>query len=137
MSEKNLHQLAAIHSYRFNTTKGDMLLEDLYSLPLEASSPSRPSLNTIAIELHNQLQATELSFVKTSSKSDTHTRNKLELVKEVIAYRLAENDKKAEQMNKAERRRVIFEALQARRFEALQSQDLETLEREYRELGGN
>lgn len=80
---------------RFQTCQGLLSTEDLFDLALEQPEKAKQpvaNLDTIAVELDNQLQSTSKSFVRTKSKESTLTELKLEIVKYVIKIKVAEQE---------------------------------------------
>ena len=121
----NLFELAARHKYRFPSVAGDLTLEQLYDLPLVKIGGC--DLDTVARTLNTELKSiSEESFVRPAPTSrETTLRNKLDLVKLVIAFKqdaVAAAEKMA--ANRA-RREKIREALAAR-----EQQDLNTASRD-------
>ena len=86
----DFYKQATRENWLFPTAKGQVTTHDLWQLPLD--SDKYVSLNSIAVGLYESLtSATGVSFVKTKSAADTLTLNKLELVKDIIATKEAEN----------------------------------------------
>lgn len=82
---------------RFESIKGLLTTEDLFDLPLEQPERNKQpvaNLDSIAVELDNQLQSTSKSFVRTKSKESTLIELKLEIVKYVIKIKVAEQEAK-------------------------------------------
>ena len=103
MTTVNLYELAAIRKLRFPSNKGDLLVEQLFDLPLQSKTGF--DLDSIAIAISNKLDAApKRSFVQNNrTKTDENLEIALEIVKDVInrkqienAARIAENDRKAE-----------------------------------------
>ena len=93
----NLIEQGIRQHIRFESVKGLLTTEDLLDLPLEQPERSKQpvaNLDTIAVELDNQLQSTSKSFVRTKSKDATLTELKLEIVKYVIKIKVAEQEAK-------------------------------------------
>ena len=127
----NIFEYAAKNKLRFDNPRGGSLqVEDLYSLPMEGNV----SLNTVAINLHNRIKNTEVSFVSPVKADDSLTVS-LEIVKHIIADKQATKAKKAEQASRAAERKVIREALARKKEEKLLSSDVSVLEARLAELG--
>jgi hypothetical protein len=75
--------------FRFQSVRGQLTTEDLWDLPLTSSDGL--SLDAIAQSLNKEIKATsDESFVKKSSPHIAILKEKLELVKEVIADTMAD-----------------------------------------------
>jgi hypothetical protein len=88
----NLFEQASREKYRFPSKAGMLSVENLWDLPLTSSTKS--SLDDVAKGVNDLLKsaATE-SFVETTSNpAKTELESKLEIVKHVIAIRIAENE---------------------------------------------
>lgn len=108
---ETLFVTAAIKTYRFPTPKGNVTVENLFQMPL--TSKSGTSLNNTAIELDRALKAKgEQSFVATSSDPEVPAlKDKLEIVKFVIAHKQAENAAALDSKARADRRQELLGAL--------------------------
>jgi len=127
----NLFEIATRNRYRFDTTKGQLSVEDLWSLPLTARQGG-VSLDSIAIDIHRQLQALgTVSFVSdnVSDGRVTELNNQLEIVKHVIQYKKAEIQAKTDRVAREERREQIQAILQDKKDAALRDLPVEELER--------
>jgi hypothetical protein len=82
-------QKASRLKLRFSTNKGELSTEDLWDLSLE-------SLDVIAKGVNKRLKdETEESFIGKKSTNNTVLELKLELLKEVIEFKLKEKEAKA------------------------------------------
>jgi hypothetical protein len=88
----NLFEQASREKYRFPSKAGMLSVENLWDLPLTSSTKS--SLDDTARMVNANLKAvSEESFVSpTVNTAQTELAAKLEIVKHVIAIRLAENE---------------------------------------------
>lgn len=93
--------LAARKKFRFASPAGlNLTVEDLFDLPLETVRSNRASLNNVAQACHVAVQATaETSFVSVQPKSNADDVAKLDIVKAIIAIRLAESLKLTTEMS--------------------------------------
>ena len=124
----NLFQEASRKKYRFGGTKGTVNTEDLWELKLE-------DLNTIAKDLNRQIKAgDEENFISKRSTANTELSNKFELVKEVIAIRLEELEKKALAKERAAKRQQLIELIGKKEINALEGKTIEELKAELAEL---
>lgn len=108
----NIFEKATRMAVRFTSTKGNLTVEDLWSLPLTARS-GQLDLDTVAKEVNRQLKdVTEESFVATvSNPQKSGLELKLELVKHIIAVKLEEENARKESAAKAVRKNQILEIL--------------------------
>lgn len=92
---------------RFETSKGNLSVEDLWDLPL--TSTRYPNLDDIARDLHRQLKdSAEVSFVAPARKENDTLQRKFDIVKHIIEIRLAENAAAAEvRANKDKKARIL------------------------------
>lgn len=106
-----LFVVAARQKFRFPSTKGELLTEQLFDLPLKAKNGF--DLDSVARAIYTELkQEGEESFVATSSSPRrTELTQKLDLVKYVIQLRQSENAAAAARVARAEERRKLEEAL--------------------------
>jgi len=115
---------------RFNCSKGDLSVEDLWDLPL-TSKINNSNLDDIARDLHKQLKNDDdVSFVDKDKKSDEIVQLKFDIVKHIIEYKLTQNAAKAEANTKAEKKQRILQALAAsenKEFEAKTPEELRAM----------
>lgn len=78
---------------RFQSTTGLLTVEQLWDLPL--NSATKANLNDVARTVFNTIETTQ-DFVSGTTKDNSVAELKLEIVKEIIADRLAENKAKLE-----------------------------------------
>ena len=88
----SIFEQASRQKLRFPTNKGALTTEQLWDLPLQ--SKSQFDLDTVAKSVSGELRgATEESFVATTvNPAKKELELKLEIVKHVIAVRIAENE---------------------------------------------
>ena len=116
----NLFLVAAQRQFRFDSPKGQLTVEDLFTLPL-TSSVGKANLNDIAVALFKKVKETDegLSFVdSTPSAVNVEATQKLELVKEVIAIKKAEQASKVAAANRQAERQRLMELIQRKKEEA-------------------
>lgn len=101
----NIFEQAARKRVRFQAGTVLLTTEDVILLPL-TSATGRPNLDDLAIDLSTRLNAATASFVPNKTKTDTTLELMLDIVKSVIATRVAENEAKTQ--------RAALEANQAR-----------------------
>ncbi len=106
---------------RFETTKGLLSVEDLWDLPL-TSTTSKVNLDEIARGLHQKVTTqTDISFVNPTAKSAAAEKDQLSLdiIKQVISVRLAENEAAAKIRANVEQKKKILEILDQKDTESL------------------
>lgn len=122
---ENIFEIASRRKLRFETTKGNLSVEDLWDLPL--THPSRTNLDDIAKELHQQANSTTVSFV-VKGKVDETAALKFNIVKHIIDVRLAEGAAAEVARINAEKKAQIRAILHQKQNEALASSSVEELE---------
>lgn len=90
MTTENLFIQASRAAYRFETARGILSIEDLWSMPLQSKSGF--DLDSVAKLLNSQvIEAGDTSFVSTTiSPRKAAAEARLEIVKFIIATKLAE-----------------------------------------------
>ena len=128
----NLIEQGIRQRVRFESSQGLLSTEDLYGLPLEQPEKVRQpvaNLDSIAVELDNQLQSTSKSFVRTKSKDATLTELKLEIVKHIIRVKKAEKDATKLANQNAAKKQQVLELIHQKKNESLASMPVEELEK--------
>lgn len=122
-----LYVQAARKKFRFPSNAGQLTLEQLWDLPLQHKTGL--DLDTVARTINAELKSiTEESFVATKTdprKPDLEA--KLEIVKGVIAAKLAEEQAAKDRAEKKAKRDKIMAALAAAEDRSLQSASKEDL----------
>jgi len=107
---------------RFNTSRGNVPVEDLWSLSL-------PELNTIAKDLNRKIKDTEEEdFLDEKGTVDTVTQVSFDVVKEIITTLKAEKLARETERTRKENRAKIMEIISKKKDEALEGKSLEELE---------
>ncbi len=128
MSENKdrLFELAFRERYRFESTRGLLTVEELWTIPLDGTG----GLDAIAVALHNAIQQSPTtSFVKKNTSVDKHLQNRFDIVKYIIEVRIAERDAKAVKAEKDSQRRLLREAIAAKQSQELLSGSAEDLQK--------
>ena len=117
----NIFEQATRCALRFETVRGHLTVEDLWSLPLSATS--KFDLDTTAKGLSKALKEfSEESFVEqTQSTAQDELNLKLEIVKHVIAVKIAEREAKLAAATKAQERQKLLSILERKSNESLES----------------
>ena len=109
----NIFERAARGKLRFQSSVGDLTTEQVWDLPLTAAKSGRPDLDGLARAVHSELKAMdEVSFVV--AKPDprkTDLELKLDILKHVIAAKLAAVAAAEKAAASAERKRNLLDAL--------------------------
>lgn len=129
MSE--IYKFAAQNKLRFPSARGDLTVEQLFQLPLKSVS-NLPDLDTIAKGINAQLKgASEESFVEDTSADPRKTalQAALDIVKDVIATKQAENRAARTKLERAAERKKILDVIAAKKDEKLTAASLEELEK--------
>lgn len=123
----NIFEAAARKKLRFPSNKGELTAEQLFDLPLESKGGF--DLDTVARTIDTNLKAaSEGSFVSTKTSPErTDHALRLEIVKFVIADRLAENERKRMSADKAALRARLQDALARKQDAALENLSAEEL----------
>lgn len=130
-----LFLMAARNKFRFSSSKGDLTAEQLWDLPL--SSKSGFDLDSVAKSLNAELKSlAEESFVKTVSPKKGELEAKFELVKQIIATRIQENEAANAAIIRKEKLRKLEELLDKKREAALGSLSEEELQAQIAALKG-
>jgi hypothetical protein len=135
MNTNELFMEAARRKFRFTTPAGSVTVEDLWDLPLTATSRSKANLDDVAIELDRQIknEGDTTSFVKRTTRSNTELKMKFEIVKAVIEVRLAEQEAAEARATNLEKKNRILELIAKKQDEELAGKSVEEL----RELVGS
>lgn len=131
----NLFEYATRNRLRFASTKGLLNTEDLWMLPLQSKASF--DLDTVAKTVNAELKAnTEDSFVATTpNPAKAELQIKLDLVKHIIAVKLAENEQaRTAAARKAERDRLL-DALAGKKDEELKGLTVDELQARIAALG--
>ena len=87
-----MFEKASRSKLRFETSKGNIPVEDLWDLPL-MSTTGKINLDDIAKELHMKLKSgADISFVDKSRKSDDIIQLKFDIVKHIIDAKVKESE---------------------------------------------
>lgn len=129
MSTTNIFEQAARAKLRFETSAGLLSAEDLFDLPL-TSAVKKPNLDDIAKALHKKLrdEGDAVSFVTPAVKSTATDELRFEIVKHVIAVRIAERDAAAEAKARADKKQKLLELIDRKQNQQLEGQTLEELQ---------
>lgn len=127
----NVFEKASRLKYRFESSKGQLTVEQLWDLPLK-STVGHVDLDTIARTVNSELKAVgEESFVATRPDPKRgELESKLELVKHIIQTKLDENAAKTAEAARQSQIAKVQEALDRKKDAALEGMTVEDLEKQ-------
>lgn len=132
MSQVNIFEQASRKKLRFETSRGQLTVEQLWDLALTG----QVSLDSIAIDLNTQLtNLPPVSFVTDSATNDPVLTLKFDIIKQVIATRVEENKKKSAAQEVAQQRKLLREQIALEKNKELLSGDVSSLEKKLAALG--
>ena len=111
---------ASRKKFRFSSKRGELSVEDLWTLPLI-------ELNEIAKGLYHELSQEEVTFLKPATKNNQETAQKFDLVKYIIGTRMKEMDEASQEAAIAQQRQQIMGLIAQKEMEALASKSVEEL----------
>jgi hypothetical protein len=129
----DIFALATRKKYRFDSPKGQLSVEDLWDLPLEAPAnrPDTPNLDSIAVALHKLIKEGEpASFVKKDKKRTSEfdlNQVKFTIVKFIIDVKIVEAEQAALARLTKEKNQRILEIIAKKDDESLISKSREEL----------
>ncbi len=123
----NIFEQASQCKLRFESNRGRISVEQLWDLPLTTTDANTVSLDDLAKAANRVLKQTnEESFVETAPNAvNALAQLQLDILKHVIAYKIAENKRKADAaVRRAERARILAQLAQR------DQKDLEAMDRD-------
>ncbi len=135
----DLYKFAAQTALRFPSRVGELTVEQLFQLPLKSTRPNGADLDSTARTINGRLkEKTEESFVEdTAADPQRHALTvSLEIVKDVIATKQAENRAAAAKVTRAAERKKLLDAYNAKKDANLAAMPIEELEKKLAELDG-
>ena len=130
----NLFLQATREKFRFESSKGDLSVEQLWDLPL--TSRTGFDLDTVAKAVNANLKSSnEESFVNVSNNpAVSRLQAQLEVVKAIIEVKLARAEAAKKRVEKAAERQRLMEVLHSKKDQELQGLSLEEIERRLSQL---
>jgi hypothetical protein len=114
---------------RFDSSKGNLTAEDLWDLPL-TDTRNGASLNAVAKKISQELKAgEEEDFVHQTTKANDVLQLKLDIVKHVIAVRLAEKEEARLKAEKKEKKAQLLEIIARKQNAQLEGASLDELQK--------
>ena len=125
----NIFEQASRKNLRFTSSRGELLTEQLWTMPL--TSKSGFDLDTVARGINQELKAvTGDSFVSTyTNPTKTTLELQLEIVKYIIAVKLQEAEDNSLRIQRADERAKLIDIVAAKRDESLKALPIEELEK--------
>lgn len=118
--------------YRYQTDKGSLTTEDLFSLSLK-------DLDTLAKSLNQEVQKSSVSFIASPSQTNKTLQLRFEVVLFVIKFKQEREEERKLQLasatEKAQKRDLLAQLIANKEMENLASKPLEELQRELNALG--
>lgn len=130
----DIYKHAAINKFRFTSSKGMLTVEDLFDLPL-TSTTGKANLDDIARILFKQIkESEEVSFVNTPAAKDADAAIALEIVKDIIAHKKAENEARAKSAEATATKQKIMALIDQKKDAAMSEKSIEELQAELAKL---
>lgn len=118
---------------RFNTTRGQVGIEDLWDMPLESNDGF--SLDELAKNLNIQLKDTEESFVRPKKKTgDSPSKLAFDIVKHVIQVKLDDIEAKKNAAARKAQKEKILNVISEKQDDALKGKSIASLKKLLDEL---
>lgn len=138
MSENNIFEQASREKLRFPSIKGDLVIEQLWDLPLQSSRSNTVDLDSVARTVNADLKAvTEESFVQTRTNPvKAQLTLKLDILKHIIATKQTENAQKTQAAANESEILRLKGLLAEKNDEALKGLSPQELEARIKQLGG-
>ena len=129
MSNSDLYKQASRLKLRFLSTKGFLSVEHLWDIPL--TNPSGPSLDRMARNVKIALEDIgEVSFVEEITSEDkVENELRLEILKDIIAVKIAERKAKQDEKAKAQEKQRLLEILAMKKDSALEELSVEEIQK--------
>ena len=120
--------LATKKQLRFNTTRGQLSVEDLWVIPLEA-------LDSLAVSLDEAVaKASRKSFISTAKKRGNDDTLRFEVVKAVIDARLEDAEKAKARASRSAEAAFLKKAMQEKATNAILGLSADEMKARYEEL---
>ena len=130
----NLFLQATREKFRFESSKGDLSVEQLWDLPLTGRTGF--DLDTVAKAVNANLKSSnEESFVNVSNNpAVSRLQAQLEVVKAIIEVKLVQAEAAKKRAEKAAERQRLMEVLHSKKDQELQGLSVEEIERRLSQL---
>lgn len=115
--------------FRFESQRGNLSVEDLWDLPLSVEGDG-VSLDVIAKAVNRDLKASEEeSFVTVNTDENTELRMKLDVVKEIIKFKLDEIEENRKKLLNKEKKAKILSIIAEKQDDNLKKQSINSLKK--------
>ena len=129
-----MFEKASRKKIRFDSSKGQLTIEDLWDLPL-TSATGRVNLDDTARELYRQLKSgDDISFVVKERKSDELIQLKFDIIKHIIEVRVAEAEARSTEKENSLKKQHLLQLISDKQDEALKGKSVEELKAELAKL---
>ena len=112
---------------RFNSTRGQLTIEDVWDLPL---TNGVVNLDDMAKALSKELQESQESFVVKPKKKENITKLKFDAVRHIISVKLDEIEKRKQEVENKAKYAQIVDVLAEKDVEKLKGKSRKELEKE-------
>jgi len=131
----NVFEIATREKLRFDTSRGQVTVEDLWDMPLQGKNQDDFSLDEIAIALDKAIkEGGHTSFVSKKTRSTKILEIKLEVVKTIIEYNLQKIEDSKNRLDKKAKKEKLL-ALKAKKQDAaLEELSEEDIDKQLAEL---
>jgi len=130
---KNIYKTGAKLKLRFETSKGQLTIEQLFDLPL--ISKTKVSLNDVAVTISDSITKVK-DFVGVETSSNKIAELKLEIVKDIIETKKRENEIKANKAKTSEEIAKLENILAMKKAEEIAKLSAEEIEKKLSALKG-
>lgn len=124
MANVNLFEWATKNKVRFESTRGLLTVEDLWTLPL--TSKNGVSLKTVYASLKDVVGVDD-DFLKEMSEKDIDAERKMSIIKHIAEQRQEEAKASEERAKKRERNALIRDMIHEREIDSLREKTPEEL----------
>ena len=129
----DIYKYAAQKRLRFSSGRGELLVEDLFDLPLQ-------NLDSIARSVNKELKASgEESFIPNAKKNPKQTENqvRLDILKSVIQHKVDLQQRASERAARQAELAKLKEIVAQKADAGLREKSLEELQKMMAEFGGD
>ena len=132
---EKIFQRGLKQNVRFDTVKGKITTEDLYGMPL--THLSSYDLDTVAKSINKELQTSEEeSFVRPNTAKNTTLTLKLEIVKFIIADKLADIETRKTASERKARKEYLLSIKSDKIDDKTRKMSMKDIDKELAELNG-
>lgn len=120
-----MFEQASRQKLRFQSSIGQLSVEDLWDLPL--TSKSKVSLDGLAVQINRQLKDEQQESFVTPVTSGSDLQVKLDILKHIIRVKMDENQARLQENERAEKRRKIADIIARKEDQSLEGLSIEEL----------